>query len=143
MTETSARAALVAEALSWLGTPFHHQGRIKGAGVDCGMLVAEVYEQAGLTAHVETPEYDLNWNRGGAEEIYLSVVIDRLHEVDSPKPGDVVLFQMGRNFAHGAIVVEWPTIVHASRRGVELGNVEQDGLFAARTRRFFSLWGGK
>lgn len=25
----------VTEALTWLGTPYHHQGRIKGVGVDC------------------------------------------------------------------------------------------------------------
>ena len=25
----------VAEALTWLGTPYHHQGRVKGVGVDC------------------------------------------------------------------------------------------------------------
>ncbi len=24
----------VAEALIWLGTPYHHQGRVKGVGVD-------------------------------------------------------------------------------------------------------------
>jgi cell wall-associated NlpC family hydrolase len=33
----SIRAAVVAEARSWLGTPFHHQGRVKAAGVDCAM----------------------------------------------------------------------------------------------------------
>lgn len=24
----------VAEAVTWLGTPYHHQGRVKGVGVD-------------------------------------------------------------------------------------------------------------
>ena len=34
----------VAEALTWLGTPYHHhQGHVKGIGVDCGTLVFEVY----------------------------------------------------------------------------------------------------
>lgn len=33
------RADVVAEARTWLGTPFKHQGRVKGAGVDCvGLL---------------------------------------------------------------------------------------------------------
>ena len=33
----------VDEALTWLGTSYHHQGRVKGMGVDCGALVCEVY----------------------------------------------------------------------------------------------------
>ncbi len=37
----------VQEALTWLGTPYHHQGRIKGVGVDCGTLICEVYEKVG------------------------------------------------------------------------------------------------
>lgn len=35
----------VAEALTWLGTPYHQQGRVKGVGVDCGTLLCEVYEK--------------------------------------------------------------------------------------------------
>ncbi|WP_436904878.1 hypothetical protein [Acinetobacter johnsonii] len=34
----------VQEALTWLGTPYHHQGRVKDVGVDCGTLLCEVYE---------------------------------------------------------------------------------------------------
>jgi hypothetical protein len=29
------RAQIVTEARTWLGTPFHHQGRVRGVGVDC------------------------------------------------------------------------------------------------------------
>lgn len=31
---------LVAEARTWLGTPFQHQGTLKGIGVDCANFVA-------------------------------------------------------------------------------------------------------
>lgn len=31
---------LVAEAMSWLNTPFLHQGAIKGVGVDCANFIA-------------------------------------------------------------------------------------------------------
>ena len=33
---------VVRMARTWLGTPYHHQGRVKGAGVDCGGLVIGV-----------------------------------------------------------------------------------------------------
>ena len=32
-------------ARSWLGTPYHHMGRVKGAGVDCAMFPLEVYRE--------------------------------------------------------------------------------------------------
>ncbi len=31
---------VVRTARTWLGTPYHHQGRLKGVGVDCaGLLI--------------------------------------------------------------------------------------------------------
>lgn len=36
------RAAIVEEARTWLGTPFQHQARLKGVGVDCLGLIGEV-----------------------------------------------------------------------------------------------------
>ena len=46
--ESHQRAAVVAETCSWLGTPYHDRGRIKGSGVDCAMLPAEIYTAVGL-----------------------------------------------------------------------------------------------
>lgn len=40
--------AVVAEARAWLGTPFRHQGRRKGEGVDCIGLVVGVGAALGL-----------------------------------------------------------------------------------------------
>ena len=37
------RAAVVAEARSWIGTPYHHAADVKGHGVDCAMLLIRVY----------------------------------------------------------------------------------------------------
>jgi len=31
------RLAVTEEARVWLGTPYHHMGRVKGAGTDCLM----------------------------------------------------------------------------------------------------------
>ena len=40
---------LVEEARTWIGTPFKHQGRVKGVGVDCYGLIIEVSRHFGLT----------------------------------------------------------------------------------------------
>ena len=50
------RQSIVAEALSWEGTPYHHHGRIKGVGVDCAMILAEVYHAVGLLGHANSLE---------------------------------------------------------------------------------------
>jgi NlpC/P60 family putative phage cell wall peptidase len=44
------RAAIVQQARTWLGTPYQHQARCKGAGVDCVGLVIGVASALGLSA---------------------------------------------------------------------------------------------
>lgn len=39
--ELQQRAAVIAEAESWLSTPYHHEARIKGHGVDCAQILDE------------------------------------------------------------------------------------------------------
>ena len=49
---------LIRCARSWLGTPYHHRGNVKGAGCDCLMLVIEASKEAGLLPQdVTVPEY--------------------------------------------------------------------------------------
>jgi hypothetical protein len=46
------RAAVVKEALTWLGTPYHHHARVKGVGVDCARLLCAVYEASACVPHI-------------------------------------------------------------------------------------------
>ncbi len=39
MTEAEQRAAIVKEALTWLGTPFVYGACVKQVGVDCGRFL--------------------------------------------------------------------------------------------------------
>ena len=113
------RAAVVKEAESWIGTPFHHAARVKGAGVDCLMLLAEVYERAGVAAPIEPPFYVPDWHLHRDAERYLEGLTHYTSEIPAPPqgpgplPGDIALFRFGRTFSHGAIVTEWPRLVHA------------------------------
>ncbi len=49
-------ADVVAAARSLLGTPFHHQGRLPGVGVDCAGVPIVVARQLGLVA----PDFDVS-----------------------------------------------------------------------------------
>ena len=136
------RQAVVQEAMSWLRTPYHHAARVKGAGVDCLMLLAEVYTATGLIAPPEIPYYpqDIMFHRG--DETYLRGLLRYAHAVDQPQPGDVAIWKFGRMFSHAAIVTCWPEIIHAYRQEgqVTLGRGDT-GEFADREVKYFSMWG--
>jgi cell wall-associated NlpC family hydrolase len=108
------RDKVVAEALSWRSTPFHHAARVKGVGVDCLAFIVEVYERAGVVGHQELPFYRPDFMRHDARETYLEGLLNHGKEVEFPLPGDVALFKWGRIFAHAGIVLDWPHMIHAA-----------------------------
>jgi cell wall-associated NlpC family hydrolase len=141
MSERTKRAAVIAEVCSWLGTPYRHAARIKGGGADCATLPAEVYAAAGMIPPLVIEHYPPDWHLHRSAERYLAHVLNHAREVPAPTgPGDFVLYKWGRAFAHGAIIVDWPTIIHAVIHvGVTL-DAGDDGRLKARERRFFTLW---
>ena len=148
MTDVEARqrAAIVAEARSWIGTPYHNCADIKGVGVDCGMLIVRVFVDAGLCAPFDPRPYPADWHLHRGEERYLGFVFDRCCEVEKPQPGDVMVLRFGRCYSHGGIVTTAAplTIVHAyhpARRVIE-DETGRRGPLAdpARKPRFFSYW---
>lgn len=144
-SEARERADVCAEARSWLGTPYHHMGRVKGraGGVDCAQLVWAVFHACGLTPFLPLEHYPPDWHLNRGIERYMTLVLERARAVAAPRRGDIVLYRLGRAFAHGAIIVDpgWPTVVHANfaARAVVLGHGEE-GRLAGRPRRFFSRW---
>jgi cell wall-associated NlpC family hydrolase len=132
------RQRVVAEAETWLRTPYHHMGRVKGGGTDCLMLLAEVYAAAGVIGHVEVPFYPPDWNLHRDAERYLQGLMRYAREIDGPPwKGDVAVFKFGRCFAHGAIVSAWPQIIHAwCDAGVVFADAQQAPL-SGRQVRFF------
>lgn len=143
--EHTQRAMVVAELATWLGTRYHHHGRIKGVGVDCAMLLAEVYERCGLVPHVDAGAYPTDWHLHRGEEQFLGW----LHAVGArpvaaPQAGDIGIFKFGRCFSHGGVVGEvvdgLPYLVHSYiRRGVILTALDEEPL-SGREVRWYSLW---
>jgi len=127
MTEQEAREAIVAEALSWEGTPYHSHARIKGVGVDCAQLPAAVYEAVGLVPHL-APDYADQWFLHRDEETYLSWVRPHARQIDRADllPGDFVIWRYGRTFSHGAIVIAPPIVIHASGPAVAVVRADMD-----------------
>ena len=135
----SPRLQVIAEAETWLQTPYHHMGRVKGSGTDCLMLLAEVFETARVVPHVDVPFYPPDWHLHHDAERYLDGVTRYAREVvGPPEAGDVAVFRFGRCFAHGAIVVSWPRLIHAWwDAGVVYADAHQPPLIG-RPVRFFN-----
>jgi hypothetical protein len=61
------RAALIAEARTWIGTPWHHQAAVKGAGCDCIGFVRGAAEPF-IGAITQPMNYAATWPLYRAEE---------------------------------------------------------------------------
>jgi cell wall-associated NlpC family hydrolase len=147
--EAAQRAAVIADARSWIGTPYHNCADIKGVGVDCGMLLVRVFVDTGLVPPFDPRPYPIDWHLHRSEERYLGFIFDRSREVVSPQPGDVMVLRYGRCYSHGGIVTDDSplTVVHAyypAGRVVE-EEVARNAVLAdaARKPRFFSYWAGQ
>ena len=147
VTTPREREKIVAEARRWIGTPYHPCADVRGAGVDCGMLIVRVFVDTGLVPPFDPRPYAQDWHLHRDEEKYLGFVFDRCHEVlasEAPEPGDVVVFRYGRCYAHGGIVTETKplTLVHAfsPARAVVEEPVARNLALASRPVRVFSHW---
>lgn len=140
--EREQRAAVVAEARSWLRTPYHHAARLKGVGVDCAMLLAEVYAAVGLVPRITPEAYPPDWHLHRGEQKFLAWVARYAFPVEDPLPGDAAMYRFGRAAAHGAIVIAWPRIIHARIGiGVELADVLPQSELAERLAGFWRMKG--
>lgn len=94
------RAQFLAEARSWIGTPWLHQGRNR-YGVDCIGLVLVTAWALGLT------DYDVKGYGRVPDADFLRSECERLMvRVNEPQPGDVYLMRFKREPQHLAIATE-------------------------------------
>lgn len=109
---------VVAEALSWLDTPYHHAADVKGVGVDCAMLLVRVFVDSGVLAPFDPRPYPHDWYLHHDRERFLGWIeqfATRLDWREPELPGDVRLYNFGRCVSHGAVVVSDGIMVHAWR----------------------------
>lgn len=132
----------MAEAFTWVGTPYVSNGSIKDVGVDCAMILIEIFSRVGLIPWFDPRPYPAQWAIHQRTELYLEAVLTWAGEVEGPpKPGDVVLFKFGHCWAHGGIVTEWPNLIHANPPGkCRSDSFVSNYNLAKRRPRFFSYW---
>ena len=117
MTNTLTRAAVIAEARSWIGTPYRHQASVKGAGCDCLGLVRGVWRTC-VGAEPEVPgAYAPDWAEATGDEALAEAALRHMMPVvlDAIAGGDVMLFrwQGGCVAKHVAIATFDGSMIHA------------------------------
>lgn len=136
------RRRVVEEAVSWAHTPYHHQGSIKGVGVDCVWYLARVFQTIDkVPMDFDPGNYSREWYFHKSEEMYLKGVAKyatRLPDGVLPQPADVALYKVGKCVSHGAIIIDDELLVHANRkaREVEISLRRTSEL----TKHFHSYW---
>ena len=91
------REAIVRCARGWLGTPYHHQASVKGAGCDCLGLIRGVWRELYGREPEAMPPYTRDWgNATGAETLIEAACrhLVALADVGEAAPGDVLVFRM-------------------------------------------------
>jgi NlpC/P60 family putative phage cell wall peptidase len=111
------RAAIVAEAATWIGTPYRHQASLKGIGCDCLGLVRGVW-RALLGEEPEVlPAYTPDWAEARGVEALAEAGRRHLVPIAAGEAGagDVVVFRWRANLPakHVGILVAADRFVHA------------------------------
>lgn len=141
------RQKIVDEAKTWLGTPYHSCADVKGAGVDCGMILVRIFVDLGLLDPFDPRPYNSDWHLHRDAEKYLEFLTDRCVEVSEPGLGDVMVFRYGRCYSHAGIVTDTNplSIIHAYQplQAVVSSVIGQDKDLSSSMRvpKFFSVVG--
>lgn len=112
--------AIINEARSWIGTPYHHQARIKHVGCDCLGLIIGIWENISQNKIYINCHYAPDWAECADNE-YFALKLSgyaqqiNLHERQS---GDVLLFRWRPSAIakHAAILASEERIIHAHER---------------------------
>jgi NlpC/P60 family putative phage cell wall peptidase len=111
------RDDIVAEARSWIGTPYRHQASLKGVGCDCLGLVRGVWRAVVGPEPEPAPAYAPDWAEAAGRETFAQAAQRHFVEIAPTQlaPGDVLLFRWRAGFVakHAAIVTTPDLMVHA------------------------------
>jgi NlpC/P60 family putative phage cell wall peptidase len=111
------RAAVVAEAWGWLGTPYRHQASLKGVGCDCLGFVRGVWRAVVGPEPEAPPPYRPDWAETGEGDPLLAAAARHLVAIAPGEagPGDVLAFRWrpGLPAKHLGILVEPARFLHA------------------------------
>ena len=131
---------VIAAARGWLGTPYHDQASVRGAGCDCLGLARGVWREVVGSETLPVPPYSRDWGEIGTREVLAENAGRVLIRIDpeTAGPGAVVLFRMraGAIVKHVGILTGDGSFIHSYER---LGVIEEPLTTAWRRRIAFAF----
>ena len=126
---------VIAEARSWVGTKMIPGGDCKGVGADC-LFYRHPYHACGLC-----PDIDVGARPSGRflrDDRYLRLMAPYVVPREGrPQPADIALFEVALAPNHAAIVIDWPTVIHAQPEGC----IAEENIFRTIfAERLHSVW---
>lgn len=115
--ERGLNAAIVAEALEWVGTPYRHQASLKGTACDCLGLIRGIWRSLYGPEPEETGIYSRDWAETSGEERLLDAAGRhfRTCATDDLASGRMILFRWRPNIPakHAGILIDSSAFIHA------------------------------
>ena len=139
------RSTILKETYSWLGTPYRGWSCMKHCGVDCGQLLYGIFYNCGHLPEIVLPrDYSLQISQHRASTAYVDLIAQYMREISESEalPADVVVYQLGKAFAHAGVIISWPEhIIHAlgNHHGVCGSHGNNNPIFRRMPRRFFTV----
>lgn len=120
MADHASRAALVARARLWLGTPYCHRASLRGAGCDCLGLIRGLWRETRGPEPETLPPYAAGWVPEGDERL-LRALAQHMEPVPvtAPlRPAQVLLFRLRprRAAQHLGLLAAPGRFIHAHER---------------------------
>lgn len=127
-------ADILTAAIATIGTPYQHQGRQIGIGLDC--LGVPLYCLARFGIAVEAP---VDYARR-PDGVMLREQIERFCIVTpTPQPGVLLLLKIGKHPQHCAILGDDGRMIHADSEAERVTHVQFDQKWLDRLVNFYQL----
>jgi NlpC/P60 family putative phage cell wall peptidase len=96
VTRKITRPRIVETARAWIGTPYHHQASVRGAGCDCLGLIRGVWRDLYRCEPEAPPPYSPDWGECGEVEHLLDAATRHMIPIAvvDAREGDVLAFRM-------------------------------------------------
>jgi cell wall-associated NlpC family hydrolase len=110
-------AEIIIEARTWKGTPWQHQGRLKGIGVDCIGIVTET----GKTTGAMEPTFNITGYGREPKPLEMRRALRFYFDPVSKKemrPADMPWMRGGKHGQHVGFYTEIGTLIHAPVGGI-------------------------
>jgi len=111
---TVQRSQVLREARTWIGTPFHHQGRQKAVGVDCVGLTIGVALSLGLIDESLAKSLPTDYRQHPDAKLMKRLLRQHMSPCWPPEPGDWIwVAKIGHLPTHLAMVASDSSVIHA------------------------------